>query len=201
MDHIRRGPVGTGSLEARKRRNGTPMMLMMPARGAASSASWGAVSPWTIKSRFFSSLPQDWPRGYFSKRSVLMMLILGALADPKITQNPSVPWGLASGTYVNFRAVLAGGPGGSLKGSATPGPPRIELELIRPCRRGPGGSPCLELWLYRGWCRWRRPPCLCIIGPPTTAPKFTCAPAANLHGTEGFLKNFGGPPEPPESAS
>ena len=40
------------------------------------------------------------------------------------------------------------------------------------------------------------------IGPhPETAPKFTRAPTANPHGTEGFLRHFWGPQEPPKCAS
>ena len=35
--------------------------------------------------------------------------------------------------------------------------------LIRPCRRGPGRSPCLEVFLNTGW---RRLFFRCIIGPP-----------------------------------
>ena len=79
---------------------------------------------------------------------------------------------------------------------------RQDSALIRPCRRGPGRSPCLEVYLYTGWRRCRRPffpvhhwtsvSPRAPPGPhPKTTPKFTCAPTANPQGTEGFLKDFG----------
>ena len=68
-------------------------------------------------------------------------------------------------------------------------------------------EPVLEVYLYKGWRRCRRPP-----GPvhhrtsvsprappgphPETAPKFTCAPTANPHGTE--VEAFLGSPRTPQ---
>ena len=84
---------------------------------------------------------------------------------------------------------------------------------IRQRRRGPGRSPSLlEVYLYKGWRHHRRPPNpvhhrtsvspRAPPGPhPETAPKFTRAPTANPHGTEGFLRHFWGPQEPPKCAS
>ena len=95
-----------------------------------------------------------------------------------------------------------------------PEAPPVPSDVAAPSSWGSAArrQPVLEVYLYKGWRRCRRPP-----GPvhhwtsvsprappgphPETAPKFTCAPTANPHGTEGFLRHFWGPQEPPKCAS